>query len=84
MENTGLLVERFSGRELLHRLVAEGQLELAFQDVAEDRTGMTVRLAGFSRLVGHLDHRDAGFLPVQGLDDVRAEIVVTFPEPCSR
>jgi len=47
----------------------------------EDRTCVPVRQAGLSQLEGHLSRRHAGFLPVQGLDDVSFGDVLTFSGP---
>jgi CHAT domain-containing protein len=63
-------VERLAGLEDLRRLVVDGPLVLAFQDVPECRPGMAVRgarMAGFQR---HLDRRRIRLLAVQLLGNL--------------
>src|SRR5262245_10132017 len=64
------LVERIPGLVGLDRLVVEGVLVLALQDVAEHRAGVAVRRILLAGLEGHFYHRRTGSLPVQLLDDV--------------
>src|SRR3954449_11891380 len=64
------LVERIPGPVFLDRLVVEGVLVFALQDVAEHRAGVVVRWILLAELEGHFYHRLTGSLPVQLLDDV--------------
>ena len=63
-------VERFPGLVGLDRLVVDGVLVFALQDVAEHRAGVAVRRILLAGLEGHFYHRRTGVLPVQLLDDV--------------
>src|SRR3954451_9850569 len=64
------LVERIPGLVYLDRLVAEGVLVFALQDVAEHRAGMVVRRVLLAGLEGHFQHRRLRLLPVDLLGDV--------------
>jgi hypothetical protein len=46
MQGAARLVERVPGLQSLRGLVVQAQLELAFDDIAEDRPGMSVRRSG--------------------------------------
>src|SRR5262245_21518324 len=63
-------VERVAGLVLLDRLVVDGVLVLALQDVAERRAGVAVRRILLAGPEGYFVHRRAGSLPAQLLDDV--------------
>src|SRR5437763_3720738 len=64
------LVERIPGLVFLDRLVVEGVLVFALQDVAEHRAGMVVRRVLLAGLEGHFQHRRLRLLPVDLLGDV--------------
>jgi hypothetical protein len=64
------LVERIPGLVALDRLVVDGVLVFALQDVAEHRAGVAVRRILLAGLEGHFYHRRTGSLPIQLLDDV--------------
>src|SRR6516162_8457004 len=70
MHRSRRLVERIPGLVGLDRLVVEGVLVFALQDVAEHRAGMAVRRILLAGLEGHFYHRRTGSLPVQLLNDV--------------
>src|SRR6476620_6880452 len=64
------LVERLPRIEYFRRLVVDGPLILALQDVPEHRAGVPVRLACLPGLVRHLNECDLCLLTVQLLGDV--------------
>src|SRR5262245_43035909 len=57
VQTPGRLVERLARLERLGRLVVDGPLVLAFQNVAERRAGVAVRRLHLARRQRHLDRR---------------------------
>ena len=63
-------VESSSRLVSLDRLVIDGVLVFALQDVSEHRTSVAVRRIFLTGLEGHFHNRRTGVLPVQFFDDV--------------
>src|SRR5262245_59908683 len=70
VQATGRLVEGVARLENLGRLVVDGPLVLALQNVPERRAGVAVRRLRLARPEGHLDRRGLRLLPVHLLSDV--------------
>src|SRR5262245_1150248 len=70
VQAAGRLVERVPRLERLGRLVVDGPLVLALQDVPDHRAGVAVRLASLTGVQRHFHDRYLRLLAVQLLDDV--------------